>query len=65
MEIASEMAQIVLEMRDTSQNASSKKQRLEVLAQRFLQMTQPHREPGSIDSIGIGNRRPGGVNLTM
>jgi hypothetical protein len=39
MEIASEMARLVLEMRDHRQNTGSNKQRLELLAEHFLKIT--------------------------
>ena len=64
MGIATEMARIVLEMRDTKQNAGIKKQRLELLAEHFLRVTQNGSQSDSIDGIEIGNRTPG-VTLTM
>jgi site-specific DNA-adenine methylase len=39
MEIASEMARLVLNMRDSSRNAGSNKRRLEFLAEHFLRIT--------------------------
>jgi hypothetical protein len=36
-----------------------------LLAEHFLRITGQDRKADSIDSIGIGNRRPGGVNLMM
>jgi hypothetical protein len=63
MAIAAEMARLVLEMRDTSRNEKRRKQRVELLAEHFLRITQDTRAD-SIDGIDIGNRRPNGVNLT-
>jgi site-specific DNA-adenine methylase len=65
MEIATEMSRLVLEMRGTSRNEKETKQRLELLAEHFLRMTAQDRESDSIDAIDIGNRRRGGVTLTM
>ena len=48
MKVASEMARLVLEMRDAAQNEKVKKQRLELLAERFLKFTGHAREPHSI-----------------
>jgi hypothetical protein len=62
MEIASEMARLVLEMRDSGRDSRLKKKRLELLAESFLRITE---ESGSIDRIEIGNRRADGVTLTM
>jgi hypothetical protein len=59
------MARLVLEMRDDNRNAGLKKQRLEMLALRFLRITGQERGVGSIDSIDIGNGTPDGVTLTM
>jgi hypothetical protein len=39
MAIATEMARLVLEMRDASQNEKQMKQRLELLAEHFLRIT--------------------------
>jgi hypothetical protein len=64
MEIASEMARLVLEMRDGSQNTKVNRQRLELLAQRFLEITGRASESDSA-GIGIANRTPGRVTLTM
>ena len=63
MEIASEMARIVLAMKN-GRNAALK-QRLELLAESFLRIAGQDGESGSIDGIDIGNRRPSGVPLTM
>jgi hypothetical protein len=65
MEIAAEMARLVLEMRDSRQNAKLKKERLELLAEHFLRLTRQgrDREPDSIDSIDIGNRSSRGVSV--
>jgi site-specific DNA-adenine methylase len=63
MEIASEMARMVLEMKN-GRNARLKP-RLEILAENFLRITSQDGESGSIDGIDIGNRRPGGASLTM
>jgi hypothetical protein len=60
MEIASEMAHLVLEMRDNGRNAGVKKQRLELLAEHFLRIVGQ-----GVDSIEIGNRRLDAVTLTM
>jgi hypothetical protein len=64
MEIATEMARLVLEMRDSSRNEKRRQQRLEMLAEHFLRITGQE-ESDSIDGVEIGNRRPGGVALTM
>jgi hypothetical protein len=64
MEIASEMARLVLEMRDNGLNAGVRKQRLELLADNFLRITENRSQPDSIDGIEIRNRTPG-VTLTM
>jgi hypothetical protein len=64
MEIATEMAALVLEMRDGSQNTKVNRQRLELLAQRFLEITGRASESDSA-GIGIANRTPGRVTLTM
>jgi hypothetical protein len=64
-EIATEMSGLVLEMRDSSQNANLKKKRLEMLAENFLRMTGQGRERNSITSIQSTNRAPGGVVVTM
>jgi hypothetical protein len=63
MEIAPEMARLVLEMKK-GRNARLKL-RLEMLAEDFLRITGQDREPDSIDSIDIRTRRPDGANLTM
>ena len=65
MEIANEMARLVLEIRDNSRNAGVKKHTLELLAEHFLRITTTASQSDSIDSIEIGNRTPGGANLTM
>jgi hypothetical protein len=64
MEIATEVAKLVLEMRDNSRDAGAKKQRLELLAEHFLRITENRSQSDSIDSIEIGNRTPR-VTLTM
>jgi hypothetical protein len=64
MEIATELARLVLEMRDTSRNEKQRKQRLKLLAEHFLRITQDTRAD-SIDGIDIANQRPNGLNLTM
>jgi hypothetical protein len=63
LEIASEMARIVLEMKN-GRNARLK-QRLEMLAEHFLRMTGQGQdgESDSIDGIEIGNRRSGGISV--
>ncbi len=63
MEIASEMARIVLEMKN-GRNARLK-QRLEMLAEHFLRMTGQGQdgESDSIDGIEIGTRRPNGMSV--
>ena len=63
MEIATEMARLVLAMRGSSRNEKLN-QRLELLAQRFLEITGQVSESDSA-GIGIPNRTPGGVTLTM
>jgi site-specific DNA-adenine methylase len=61
MEIATEMSQLVLEMRDTNSNEKQRKQRLELLAEHFLRITGQDRE--GIDEITHSDRRsPAGVN---
>jgi len=65
MEIATQISRLVLEMRDADRNEKQRKQRLELLAEHFLRITGQDRESDSIDSIDIGKRTPGGVNLTM
>ena len=64
MEIATEMSQLVLEMRDNSQNGLQNKQKLELLAEHFLRITQDTRAD-SIDGIDIANRTPGGLMWKM
>jgi hypothetical protein len=64
MEIATEMARLVLEMRDTSRNEKQRKQRVELLAEHFLRITQDTRAD-SIDGIDIANRTPGGLMWKM
>lgn len=59
------MSRLVLEMRDSSQNANLKKKRLELLAQHFLRITGQSKESGSIAPIQNANRTAGGVTLTM
>jgi site-specific DNA-adenine methylase len=63
MEIASEMARLVLEMRDSSRGEKQKKQRLELLAEHFLRITGQERESGSIGTIGNANRTSGGMSV--
>lgn len=58
MEIATEMARLVLEMRDTSRNEKQRKRRVELLAEHFLRITRDTRAD-SIDGIDIANRTPG------
>ena len=64
LEIATEMARLVLEMRDRGQNPRLK-QRIKLLAEHFLRIVGQERSPDSIDSIEIGNRTAGGATLTM
>jgi hypothetical protein len=64
VEIATEMAKLVLEMRENIRNVGVKKQRLELLAEHFLRITENRDQSDSIDSIEIGNRTPG-ITLTM
>jgi site-specific recombinase XerD len=48
MEIATEMARLVLEMRDGSRNEKRRKQRLEMLAEQFLRITGQDGERNSL-----------------
>ena len=50
MDIAAEMARLVLEMRDNSRNVGVKKQRLELLAEHFVRITETG-DPDSISSV--------------
>ena len=66
MEIGSEMATIILHMRQSGQNTKANRRSLELLAESFLRrITGQGDESGSIDSIEIGNRRSGGASLTI
>jgi len=51
-------------MRDNNRNAGIKKQRLELLTENFLRLTENRSQSDSIDRIEIGNRTPS-VTLTM
>jgi hypothetical protein len=64
MEIGSEMARIILHMRQSGKNTKVNRQRLELLAQSFLEITG---QGSGSDSAGVGfaNRTPGRVTLTM
>jgi hypothetical protein len=64
MGIATEMAKLVLEMRDSTGNAAVKKQRLELLAETFLRITGQESKSNSAASIQNASRTPG-VTLTM
>jgi len=55
----------VLEMLGNSRNAGVKKQRLELLAERFVRITENRSQSASINGARIGNRTPGGVTLTI
>jgi len=65
LEIGSEMAKLVLEMRDNGGEAGAKKRRLEMLAEHFLGITGTKQQSDSLGGIEIGSRRLTGVNLTM
>jgi hypothetical protein len=65
MEMATEISRLVLEMRDNSRNERQRKQRLELLAEHFLRITEQSREIGSIAPIQTANRAPHRVTLTM
>lgn len=65
MEIASEMARLVLEMRDDGRNEKQKKQKLELLAQHFLRIAGLERQSDSIARVEITTRTPGKVTFTM
>jgi D12 class N6 adenine-specific DNA methyltransferase len=65
MEIATEMARLILEMRDASQNAKLKKKRLALMAEDFLRITGQERNQDSIAPIQSANRTPRNVVLTM
>lgn len=65
MEAATEMAGLVLELRDSSQNAKLK-QRLELLAEHFLRITRQKKEAEAIARMEIANGRSGSTEtLTM
>ena len=64
MEIATEMARLVLDMRDSSRNEKQNKQRLELLAEQFLRLTG-HTERDSIAPTPKANRTTGRATLTM
>jgi hypothetical protein len=63
MEIATEMARLVLEMRDNSRNEKQNKQRLELLAEHFLRIAGQERERDSI--APTESAKPSRVTLTM
>ena len=64
-----QMARLILEMRSRSRNTTSNKRRLERLASQFLYVAERRSEQRSnsttAERIGIANRTPGGVSLTM
>ena len=62
MEIATEMARLVLEMRDSSANTKVKKQRLHLLAESFLRMTGQGTPSDSVPCGDIRSSDPIGVN---
>ncbi len=64
MEIATEMAKLVLEMRDGVPNAGEKRQRHELLAEHFLRIAGQDDESDSAASLQNASRTPG-VTLTM
>jgi hypothetical protein len=64
LEIAWEMARLVLEMRHVNQTAKLKR-RLEVLAEHFLRITGQGGESNPIAPIQNGSRTSGGVTLAM
>jgi hypothetical protein len=65
MEIATEMAKLVLQMRGNGRNAGVTKQRLELLAEHFLRIAGQEDEPDSAASIQNASRTPGGVTRVM
>jgi hypothetical protein len=52
MELATEMARLVLEMRDRSKNAKVKKKRLEPLTEHFLRITGQVAQSDSLSRVG-------------
>ena len=54
----------MLEIRDNNRNGRVKKQKVGLLAEHFLRITDNRSQSDSIDGIGIGNRTPG-VTLTI
>jgi hypothetical protein len=64
MEIATEMAELVLEMREAGKGGKLK-QRIELLAEHFLRITGQSGKSGSIASIQNASRVPHRVTLTM
>jgi hypothetical protein len=57
MEIAAEMARLVLEMRDGGRNEKHRKRRLELLAESFLRITG---QVTKLDSVpGVGSKADG------
>ncbi len=62
MEIATEMARLVLEMRGTNQNTKANRKKLELLAEHFLRMTGQNRQSDSICGVEPADGAPA---LTM
>jgi hypothetical protein len=58
MEIATEMARLVLQMRDSTRNAGVKKRRLELLAERFLEITGHERDCDSTAQLDETSGKP-------
>ena len=64
-EIASEMARLVLDLRDTNANEKPRKQRPELLAEHFLHITGQETESDSVVSLGKSSSEPSYTNLRM
>jgi hypothetical protein len=56
---------VVLEMRDTNQNAGIKKQRLELLAEHFLRVTRQGSESDSMSRFESSHPPRAGLTVTM
>jgi len=65
MGIATEMAKLVLEMRDNSGDAGAKKQRLELLAEHFLRVTRQGSESDSMSRFESSHPPRAGLTVTM
>ncbi|MGA8622803.1 MAG: hypothetical protein WB660_30305 [Candidatus Sulfotelmatobacter sp.] len=59
IEIATEMSRLVLEMRDNVRNAGVKKQRLELLAEHFLRITEQEKKSDCMSHFDQTTSKPG------